>query len=100
MKKIFIALVLLLAATAASAAPTCYDCLAQICENSLAYPYSTCWAGPGYCLASGDCTATAAESDEPWLLADWNLDGVRVSIEVATDGTTPRLEPAENPTHR
>ncbi|HEX6097331.1 MAG TPA: hypothetical protein VF432_13460 [Thermoanaerobaculia bacterium] len=86
MRKFLALVVLVLVSGAAYAAPTCWDCLAQACEHSVAYPHKECLAGSTWCIATGECTLMAAkDSEEPWLLAEWTLAEARITVDASAE---------------
>ncbi len=90
MRRLMIAAVLVLVSSVAYALPTCWDCFDFACEHSLGYPFKSCWAGPGYCVAGGgECATLTPENQEPWLISDWQLASVKITVE------GPRSESAE-----
>lgn len=77
-------------------------CIDRLCEHKIGYPYLSCRSGPGYCTAGGgECLTLSPENEEPWLIADWELAGVEITVDalasmnVATNDA-PRTNDAGN----
>lgn len=85
MRRLMMAIILILISSVAYALPTCWDCINQKCEHKIGYLYLSCWAGPGYCTAGGgEClTLISPENEQSWLIADWDMAGVEVTVHAA-----------------
>jgi hypothetical protein len=104
MRRFVVAAVLVLISSAAWALPTCWDCVDRLCEHKIAYPFLSCWSGPGYCTAGGgECLTLSPQDEQPWLITDWELTSVEITVsvsgspEVAKNGSATMSDAGTNP---